>query len=483
MAAQPAGLYALLRSVGLCLCCGCVAVEDDFAPLPDPRPEPVVFACPDAALRVGSAGNALDSIPLKWIAGAGQSYVHDYVYLRLPEELVSLSLVVDFGTVATGVRRVLHDGKVLLDGPSEAFVGETAPFFHQPAPGASLLFPMGDGPPPVGGCLAVDPYALGAHAGASATLHVLTRRGSPGVTLPVDVVLVDEVELAASDLEHALMAVDALYAQHGGPRIGEVQVHRLDWSGQPVTLDAEDEYALRAAFQGERAAMTVYVVEAFTERDTLGITAGIPGANGVYGTAATGMLVALDPHRGRTGQLDTGLLAETIAHEGGHQLGLFHTTEPEGLDFDPLGDTPQCAPSQDSDGDGELSAAECLEQDGGNFMFWSVREDGSQRQMSPRQAAVLRANPVVGAGSPAYPANTAAPPQVRSLLEDGAPTTQRIALWLGRLSARHARPMSGPHLTAEDVVALCVLQDHARYRFVAERARRRLDLAGQRCGR
>ena len=43
--------------------------------------------------------------------------------------------------------------------------------------------------------------------------------------------------------------------------------------------------------------------------------------------------------------LDAQLLGETAAHEMGHQLGLFHTTESGGTQFDILSDTLECQKS------------------------------------------------------------------------------------------------------------------------------------------
>ena len=44
--------------------------------------------------------------------------------------------------------------------------------------------------------------------------------------------------------------------------------------------------------------------------------------------------------------LDAQLLGETAAHEMGHQLGLFHTTESGGTEFDILTDTAECKKHQ-----------------------------------------------------------------------------------------------------------------------------------------
>lgn len=104
----------------------------------------------------------------------------------------------------------------------------------------------------------------------------------------------------------------------------------------------------------------------------LGISGGIPGPSLVQGTTKNGVAIALDSHeRPDIG----GSVATTFAHELGHYLGLFHTSE---VDFgfgqqlhDPLADTP--------------------ENDASYLMFNS----GSGSRLSPWQGIVMRSNPWV----------------------------------------------------------------------------------------
>jgi hypothetical protein len=434
--------WVIAGTAAATVACGVEVVWDD-SPYPDPRGAVLEFHCPAGLAAIGRPGQtALESIALHWSVGKGQSYLKDYVYLRLPDDLVSLSLVVDAGQHETAIRRLIHEQTVLLDATKEAHIGETAPFFHEPAPGSALLLPMGDAPAPTGGCLAVDPYAIGEYRGQTATLHVLSRRAASFAILPVDLVMVADTRMGAAEMDETFRTVDAIYRQHDGPRIGDLELRHLDWPSSTVALDGPEEYALRAAFRAQRFALTVYVVAAFDgEPDTLGISGSIPGANGIDGVASTGVIVALSSHEAASGAVDWELLGETIAHEAGHQLGLFHTTEAEGLDHDALADTPECPADRDADGDGEVSAEECAGAGGDNFMFWAMPDHAPQTASSARQATLLRLNPIVGVGSPRFGTE-----QELSTLGKPAQrvhTTRRCVRALGRYRVTEALTLTG----------------------------------------
>lgn len=106
----------------------------------------------------------------------------------------------------------------------------------------------------------------------------------------------------------------------------------------------------------------------------LGISQGIPGPAGLHGAPSSGIVVAADYY-----DQEPEWLGQVIAHEAGHYMGLFHTTETNRRYHDPLADTPDCD---------DLSTCEARE----NLMFpYALQRPPS---LTRQQAWVLRMNPL-----------------------------------------------------------------------------------------
>ena len=153
----------------------------------------------------------------------------------------------------------------------------------------------------------------------------------------------------------------------------------------------------------------------------VGVDGSIPGPATLSGTVHSGAAVSLadlfsSVLNGCGGPVNLGgcgadRTAYIAAHETGHFLGLFHTTEMEGSDFDPLGDTAKCpclpcAASSDQSKCGQSSAFgqalvpadRCTGTTcggGDNLMFWLLDDAVSQGKLTAQQGKVIQLNPAV----------------------------------------------------------------------------------------
>ncbi len=236
-------------------------------------------------------------------------------------------------------------------------------------------------------------YTLALAAGSRTAIdRVLLARDLRGRTLDLDLYLVAGRFAGRGDgglvpaLAEALEVFRATYAE-AGIAVGEVRTHTLvgglarrfgviegDGSGDLPELGPL--FALTAGARGPS-------VSWFFVRDVegaLGVSGGVPGAQCLPGTAASGLVVSGDLLGGDVA------LESVLVHETGHFLGLFHTSERDGTVLDPFEDTPACGPSRDVDGDGALVYAECLGAGAENAMFWGAR---NERRFSEAQRALL----------------------------------------------------------------------------------------------
>lgn len=135
----------------------------------------------------------------------------------------------------------------------------------------------------------------------------------------------------------------------------------------------------------------IFIVERFAFSGgggVLGLSLGIPGAAGLHGTALSGVALTGEymgySLQGHGGSRINGneFTATTFAHELGHFLGLFHTSETTGQHHDPLADTPQCTdfryPSQ------------CP---GASNLMFPLADVGND-ELTSNQGFVIRANPL-----------------------------------------------------------------------------------------
>ena len=392
-----------------------------------------------AAADIGEAGGfGLDSFTVPFVYDAGLDLSVSPVFaVSVPDDVLGLSVTVDAGAMKGGVDLVEIDGRVAIDRTGAAYEGprrraltragvdtsfdtswdsatdtsDTAwsgkgrdgwgvsPFYHYPELAGTIVMPMSVETPPWAGCMRVRAAVEGDASAIEGTVHLATKRSAASAhTMDVNLIVVEGAGISAKDLRTAVDIMAEVYAGADGPVLGAVNQFEVTLKDGPfVSFNGDDIRALRAtATPGAPAnALNLFFIKDFINgAGTLGIASGIPGPMAVQGTAASGVIMSIEGHRNADMSLDVSTMGETMAHEAGHQMGLFHTSESDGLSHDVIADTPECdAATYDTNQDNEVDAAECEAADGVNFMFWSAG-DYPQRDMSADQAFVLNHSPI-----------------------------------------------------------------------------------------
>ncbi len=408
MAASRA-LLCLIALWGAVAACGRGGVRDvtrDLEGLPALDPE-----CPPDAPTVGYAEGL--AISRTWSAVSRDLSVADPVHVQVPDGVGSLLVTLDGGLASTAFAAAWLDGRVLLDAAGaapfgsplrgegadtfglDAFGWYREPWFAANGLTMTLQLPMSEDTMPWSGCLALRPAAAGdAVAGDEVVVHVLAAPDDVAPkALDLNLVVVDGAGISDRDLERATARMFEVYAgATSAPSAGEITLWTVDSVDAYLPVGGRGLAELRSVELpgADPRALSLFFIADFTgDGGVLGIAAGIPGPQGIPGTAGSGVVMSVEAHLDANGDLDIATLGETMAHEAGHQLGLFHTTEASGDSFDLFTDTPECdAESFDGNGDDEVDAEECGSADGANFMFWTAG-DVRQDRISTEQGRLL----------------------------------------------------------------------------------------------
>ena len=280
---------------------------------------------------------------------------------------------------------------------AEGYAGDGPPPlapFGTPGPVLSILMPNGPRArrSPAG-------YGLDLYSDSRTPVFVTSMsRERIGHTLDLDLFYVGARGLAPSGdrgparIADALATVERVCARFG-VRLGVVRQHEIvgqlqrDFAVIEGTSDGslpEMPELLRLSAGAGRSSVSLFLVREVSL--ALGVAGGIPGPESIHGTGSSGILIAVDLHDPTADDL-----GYTMAHEIGHFLGLWHTTEYDGSIYEPLPDTLRCPRSLDADGDGYVMPEECAANDGYNLMFWA----GVGETLSPQQSDLLAHAPLL----------------------------------------------------------------------------------------
>jgi hypothetical protein len=281
-------------------------------------------------------------------------------------------------------------------------------------------------------------------------LHAVTKSAPPSSTGTLDVevyLLVDPqgpdsrlatAAGAAADPQLARwVATVAGFLARAGLCLGEVTFHELpgwvharypngsvDITGSGPCDPLQQLFTVAAA---PRRGVHVFLVEELVAPSqggaiAIGVDGSIPGPSGfpgtIFGGAAVGMFGELGVETkpgacaagapANIGACGTDRIAYVAAHEIGHWLGLYHTTEASGDFFDPLSDTAQCSCSSCAplaqrtrceSSTVFVNSAACSVSascgGGSNLMFWLLDPSRSAGDLSRDQGQAVRLNPAV----------------------------------------------------------------------------------------
>ena len=206
---------------------------------------------------------------------------------------------------------------------------------------------------------------------------------------------------SAGDISVALIIMKRIYSKNGITLTINDTITISDTQYAEVSGTFTNSTTSALVSQGVTEGVNLFFVQGqLVNSSILGNAAGIPGSMGIA-NSWNGVLIFLNPHATGTTTLDAQLLGETAAHEMGHQLGLFHTTESGGNQFDILSDTLECQKStQNNNSDWKVSAEECESYGAENVMFWtswssSSRSAGKKQEvLCNQQQEVLKYSPL-----------------------------------------------------------------------------------------
>jgi hypothetical protein len=234
-------------------------------------------------------------------------------------------------------------------------------------------------------------------------VRVYTPEVKPAETCGIHLdFLVDDAAIDGDTFEQAVGAIveqiDRNYRQVG-IKIADYQTYRVNMQSADINLGDNSALGivddvlkktipLGAAREDAIHVMLVRRIGGSDNPtfDPAGYSMGLPGPYAANrGTSA--VLVSTELYADFDGNLDAGGLASSLAHEIGHFLGLYHTSERNGADNDPIADTPECA--------NEFSCDDTFLRNIMTSSFWLQGAPPSTRnRFTEGQGQVMRGHPL-----------------------------------------------------------------------------------------
>ena len=205
---------------------------------------------------------------------------------------------------------------------------------------------------------------------------------------------------SANDLSSALSITSDIYSSNGVSLLIKTTISISESQYAEVSGSFTDSTTSSLVSQGFTNCINLFFIEDYTGNSSgiLGNASGMPGSMGIE-NSWNGVLISMNAHASGS-ELDSQLLGETAAHEMGHQMGLFHTSESGGTIFDIISDTAECSITLDNDSNGIISAEECEGYGAENVMFWTSWSSSSrlagkkQNNFSSHQNHVFKYSPI-----------------------------------------------------------------------------------------
>lgn len=259
-------------------------------------------------------------------------------------------------------------------------------------------------------------------------IRVYTPDSKPAQTCGIQIdFLVDDAALSLETFDAAVARiveqVDLNYRQVG-IKVANYQTYRVNMQSSDINLDdgsavgIVDDVLRKTVANGAARPNSVHVL--LVRRiggsdnptfDPAGYSMGLPGPY-AHDRGTAGVLVSTELYTGGNDLLDADGLASSLAHEIGHFLGLYHTSERNGTKDDPITDTPSC--------DSEFSCTDDFRRNLMTSSFWLQGGPPSFRnRFTEGQGKVMRGHPLCEPMA----VQVVQPPIEECTLECDAPTT------------------------------------------------------------